>query len=146
MKKILFLFCISSILWSACNKDNNSDPVATYFKCKIDGASFEQEVLEFPADNLTEGSLDLKFTSGDRSLTLGVIEFYGQTGTYDANWVHYDNGSTDFYGDMGTVIITEINLDREFISGTFTGTCSPPAGGTNVQITEGEFVMQYFDL
>ncbi len=145
MKKLLFLVCVSSIMWSTCKKEND-EPVLTYFTCKIDGASFEGEMLEFPADNLVEGSLDLKFENGNRSLIIGVIDFHGDVGTYIANWINYDNGSSNFYGDMGEVIITEINKDREFISGTFTGSCSLPAGGTELQITEGAFVMIYYDL
>jgi hypothetical protein len=145
MKKLLFFVCISSIFWSACNKNDDS-PVLTYFKYKADGVSFQRDSLEFPADNLVEGNLDLKFENGDRSLILGVIEFYGKEGSYDVNWVDYDNGTSDFYGDSGTVIITEINIKREYISGTFTASCSPLGGGTEVQITEGEFVMKYIDL
>jgi hypothetical protein len=145
MKKLLFLICIFSLLSSACNKKND-EPVLTYFKCKIDGVSFAKDSLEFPADNLVAGSLDLKFESGNRSLTIGVIDFNGEVGTYEANWIQYDNGPSDFYGDMGTVVITEVNGKREFISGTFSGSCSPPGGGTEMQITDGEFVMQYFDM
>lgn len=150
MKKLLFFICLSSFLIGACSKKNEStpapEPVTTFFKCNIDGVSFERENLEYPADNLVEGNLDLKFEKGDLSLIIGVIDFYGAEGTYAANWIDYDNGTSDFYGDTGTVIITEINIDREFISGTFTGSCSPLGGGTEVQITDGEFVMEYIDL
>lgn len=144
MKKLVYLVAISLFILSACNKDD--EPVLTYFNCKIDGVSFAKDSLPYPADNLVEGTLDLKFESGDRSLIIGVINFNGEAGTYDANWIQYDNGPSDFYGDMGLVIITEINNKREFISGTFTGSCSPLGGGTEMQITDGEFVMQYIDL
>ncbi len=142
MKNLTYIICILAVFLNACNK--NDDPVLTYFKCKIDGDVFEKEDLQYPADNLVEGELDLTFECGERRLILGVLEFNGNEGTYTANWVHYDNGSSDFYGDMGTVTITEVNKKRDFISGTFSGSCSPPGGGQEIQITEGEFVMEYY--
>ena len=144
MKNLIYLICISALLMNACKKDEAS--VLTYFKCKIDGDVFEQDSLPYPADNLVEGELDLKFESDNRSLTFGVVDFNKNTGTFSANWVHYDNGTSDFYGDMGTVTITEINRKRDYISGNFSGSCSPPGGGNEIQITEGEFVMEYYEI
>ena len=147
MKKLFLLICISSIFWTSCKKDNSPiDASETFFSCKIDGAVFEGNSLPHPADNLVEGELNLRFISGDQSLEIGVLDFHGSTGTYTANWVHYDNGPSDFYGDMGSVTISEVNKKREFIRGSFSGTCSPLGGGTDMQITDGTFLMQYLEM
>jgi hypothetical protein len=44
------------------------------------------------------------------------------------------------------VLITEINKKREFISGTFSGVCSSIGGGVDMEITDGEFVMEYYEF
>ena len=143
MKNLLLLPLLYCIALTACKKD---DPVLTFFKCKIDGVAFESDSLQYPADNLIEGRLELRFENGNRSLILGIPEFFGEEGPHEVNWVSYDNGSATFLGDSGEVLITEINKKKEFISGAFSGVCSPIGGGVDMEITDGEFVMEYYEF
>ncbi|MBR9922542.1 MAG: hypothetical protein GYB31_17025 [Bacteroidetes bacterium] len=106
----------------------------------------EGDSLPYPADNLFQGNLDLKYDQGDISILIGVSGFDGMEGTFDANFIEYSEDNLDYYGDTGTVIVEEIDNKKEFIRGTFTAEASLLGGSGEVQITEGEFQMKYYDF
>jgi hypothetical protein len=139
------LFLLATV-FSACKKDNNTD--STYFRFKVNGASFEATgLLAYAVDFTDEFTLyDVKDQSGKETCYINILATT-TPGTYNLGGGDYSGYyindadvafSTNWGASEGTVTIEEI--DASHVKGTFQFMAFDADTETiKKTITEGEF-------
>lgn len=134
------------LTFSACKKDNDKN--STFFRFKVDGASFEATgLLAYAVDFSSENTFyGIKDQSGNESCYINVPAtatpgtYTLDGGDYNAYYIDANDKSySTHWGDgIGTLTIEEI--DGSHAKGTFQFDCYDSATETlKKTITEGEF-------
>ncbi|MEO1712945.1 MAG: hypothetical protein AAFU60_06380 [Bacteroidota bacterium] len=139
MKNLFLALAAILLCCVACNKEDTP----TFFSFQIDGQTYEETDIEIVADNLLSGVLSLQLRTGGDELLITINDWPDEEGTYEPSFTQWSESGQNYYGgDDGTVIITEINRGREYITGLFDVTCAA-LGGQDINIENGEFKLDY---
>lgn len=156
MKKFLLLFSLIAIIFASCQNDGDGTPVIinpnASLKCKIDGVTWTAMTR---ITTHTAGNFIINGTtfSGD---ALNISTLGDSTGTYTLGTLSYHSTATyspkatepdSLYQALsGTIIITEIDLQNNKISGTFEfNTVNVLNASLSKAITEGVFTVLKFN-
>jgi len=162
MKKIVYILSLLVVTFISCNSDIEVNiPAGTIiepdpdtessFKVDFDGETWEAEEEDVTA-TLTEGVINITATKGQEVFTILLlndqVDEY-QVSLSDANGsITYvpvtgeDPFTTEFDGASGTINLSQINLDTNLLSGTFSFTGKRDVDGIEEEkdFTLGEFV------
>lgn len=149
MKKLLFTFLAITVIFAACEKEEeeptnsgNTTPTTYAFSCKIDGADFTDNspvaTIE-PSTNV----LTLEATSGDNTIWVIIYNFSNRS---EGEEISLNNLTDKAYITVGTSSMTNTQSGKitfseigSELSGTFNFKCNNLQTFESVTVTEGVF-------